>query len=155
MSAETVYGVNAPRVAHETIDGETILIDFESGAYYSIRGTGPFIWSLLSGGTTAAKIEEVLARRYPEAREALPAALEAFLAELEREELVARLPENAHPSDPSPSPADEKDLLSREEGLAFSPPILEKYTDMQDLLLLDPIHEVGEEGWPMRKPPAR
>ena len=27
-------------------------------------------------------------------------------------------------------------------------PRLDKYTDMQELLLLDPIHEVDERGWP-------
>ena len=30
----------------------------------------------------------------------------------------------------------------------FVPPTLEKYTDMQDLVLLDPVHEVDERGWP-------
>jgi hypothetical protein len=31
----------------------------------------------------------------------------------------------------------------------FDPPVLEKYTDMQHLILLDPVHEVDErEGWP-------
>lgn len=40
---------------------------------------------------------------------------------------------------PSPSP------------VPFEPPVLEKYTDMQDLLLLDPIHEVDDTGWPKRK----
>jgi hypothetical protein len=39
--------------------------------------------------------------------------------------------------------------------LAFTQPVLEVYTDMQDLLLLDPIHEVDEEaGWPSPKPPG-
>jgi hypothetical protein len=28
---------------------------------------------------------------------------------------------------------------------------LNKYTDMQDLLLLDPIHEVDAAGWPSTK----
>jgi hypothetical protein len=28
---------------------------------------------------------------------------------------------------------------------------LQKFTDMQELLLLDPIHEVDERGWPHRK----
>lgn len=27
---------------------------------------------------------------------------------------------------------------------------LTKYTDMQELLLLDPVHEVDDEGWPSR-----
>jgi len=31
---------------------------------------------------------------------------------------------------------------------AFEKPKLQKFTDMQDLLLLDPIHEVDEAGWP-------
>jgi hypothetical protein len=30
----------------------------------------------------------------------------------------------------------------------WSAPTLEVFTDMQDLLLFDPIHEVGPEGWP-------
>ena len=33
----------------------------------------------------------------------------------------------------------------------FVPPSLEKHSDIQDLLLLDPIHEVAQSGWPMRK----
>jgi len=39
-------------------------------------------------------------------------------------------------------------------GTVFAPPVLEVYTDMQDLLLLDPIHDVDETvGWPSPKPP--
>jgi hypothetical protein len=29
--------------------------------------------------------------------------------------------------------------------------LFEKYTDMQSLLIADPIHEVDEQGWPKRK----
>ncbi len=35
---------------------------------------------------------------------------------------------------------------------AFAPPRLQRYTDMQDLLLLDPIHDVDEVGWPVASP---
>jgi hypothetical protein len=31
---------------------------------------------------------------------------------------------------------------------AYEAPKLSAYTDMQELLLLDPIHEVDESGWP-------
>ena len=34
----------------------------------------------------------------------------------------------------------------------FTNPVLEKFTDMAELLLLDPIHEVDDSGWP-NKPP--
>jgi hypothetical protein len=29
---------------------------------------------------------------------------------------------------------------------------LHKYTDMEELLLLDPIHDVDETGWPNKSP---
>jgi hypothetical protein len=34
----------------------------------------------------------------------------------------------------------------------FTPPVLEVFADMRDLLLLDPIHDVAEVGWPTAKP---
>ena len=32
--------------------------------------------------------------------------------------------------------------------IPFEPPRLERYTDMKDYFLLDPIHEVDSAGWP-------
>jgi len=39
----------------------------------------------------------------------------------------------------------------RADNARFQPPTLNKYTDMRDMLLLDPIHDVGESGWPVPK----
>ncbi len=33
-------------------------------------------------------------------------------------------------------------------GQGLLKPRLETYSDMQDLILLDPVHEVDERGWP-------
>ena len=33
----------------------------------------------------------------------------------------------------------------------LKPPVLNKYTDMQDLLLIDPIHDVEAHGWPAKR----
>ena len=33
-------------------------------------------------------------------------------------------------------------------------PALERFTDMEDLLLLDPVHDVEEMGWPHVNPNA-
>jgi hypothetical protein len=30
----------------------------------------------------------------------------------------------------------------------FQPPLFEKFTDMEAMLLLDPVHDVDDEGWP-------
>jgi len=32
--------------------------------------------------------------------------------------------------------------------IEFRAPTFEKFTDMQELILLDPIHEVDQSGWP-------
>jgi hypothetical protein len=39
-------------------------------------------------------------------------------------------------------------------GKIFSVPLLQKYTDMEEMLLLDPIHEVDEQGWPSSRKPS-
>jgi hypothetical protein len=36
----------------------------------------------------------------------------------------------------------------------FTDPVIEIYTDLQDLLLLDPIHDVDDRGWPVFNPQA-
>jgi hypothetical protein len=35
-----------------------------------------------------------------------------------------------------------------DERRPFDEPVLEKFEDMQDLILLDPVFEVDEAGWP-------
>jgi hypothetical protein len=66
---------------------------------------------------------------------------------LQREELVAATENSASAS---VSPPDAASNGSK----TFEPPLLEKYTDMQDLVLLDPVHEVDSTGWPAPKPDA-
>ncbi len=39
--------------------------------------------------------------------------------------------------------------ISAGDRPAFEAPVLESYSDMQDLLLLDPIHDVDDAGWPV------
>ena len=45
-------------------------------------------------------------------------------------------------------------IVNLDRGAYYSKPILQKYTNMADLLLLNPIHEVDEQGWPQPAPYA-
>ncbi len=140
--------VNAPQVIHETIDGEVIVINLASGTYYSLRGAGADVWEVIQStpGADASTIAEALARRFDRPSDALEPEIADFLEALTREELVAAT-ENAVASIPT------LNGLPAEDGPgAFEPPLLEKYTDMQDLVLIDPVHEVGATGWPQPKP---
>ena len=67
------------------------------------------------------------------------------LRSLEAESLIRSSANGASASPPAPGASDGAALG------AFAPPAFEKFTDMEELLLLDPIHEVGDTGWP-RKP---
>ena len=40
------------------------------------------------------------------------------------------------------------------ERAPFVTPRLERYTDMQDIILLDPVHKVDSQGWPHAAAPA-
>ncbi len=44
-----------------------------------------------------------------------------------------------------------KEIQNFQKKKSFCLPIIEKYTDLEELLLLDPIHEVDESGWPKQK----
>lgn len=139
--------VNRPRVIHETIDGETIVIHMGSGTYYSLVDASAIVWELIEQQTTVEAIVDALARRYDAARGDIEAAVTRLVAELRQEDLVA----------PGAGPTLEVQATASAEASSSAPrsplPALrvEKYTDMQDLVRLDPVHEVGEAGWPHRR----
>jgi hypothetical protein len=146
------YRINMPRVAHELIDGEVIAIDFETGNYYSLNETGGFLWSLLVQGASIEQLIEAVVQNFSNSRAEVEPTIRAYVAQLEAEELVV-----ADSSDQStPASVDTQSIAVQSvnqthETAPFIPPTLEVYTDMQGLLLLDPIHEVDEQGWPVRK----
>jgi hypothetical protein len=60
------FRVDPRRVVGETIDGETILVDLETGAYYSLKGSGPEIWGLVAAGCSEDAVVEEFRRRRPD-----------------------------------------------------------------------------------------
>jgi hypothetical protein len=141
------HRVNSPNVIHETIEGEVVLIDLKTGTYYSLRGVGAAIWEDLVAGAGADEIAGDLRRRYDASDDQIADAVQTLIRELEDEGLVRA------------EAADEEavTLPTLEDGgrPPFEMPSLEKHTDMQDLILLDPVHEVGAAGWPQPNPEAR
>ena len=134
--------IDPRRIVHETVDDETIIIDFDSGSYFSLTGSGPEIWGLIAAGATVDQIGEELERRYPGAgsAETVPGLVERLVDEglvvagREADGSAVRI-------DPVDGSVD-----------GFAEPVLTKFTDLQELLLLDPIHEIDESGWPHTTP---
>lgn len=81
------------------------------------------------------------------AAESIQNGIDTFLAELYAENLIVPLPQ---------APSLQGTPATPVQKLAFQTPVIEKFTDMADLLLLDPIHEVDETaGWPRANPNTR
>lgn len=132
------------RIVHETFDDEVVVINLENGCYYSLTGSAPIIWEILDEATSGDEIAAELARRCGCRAAEVGRDVAGFLKELEAEGLVVGAPAADRPHETTP----------RQEAAAaagFARPEMKKYTDQRELLLLDPIHEVDDLGWPEKK----
>lgn len=134
------YRVRHDQIVQEDVDGEVIVIDMKSGNYYSLRDTAVDIWKLLLEGGDVATLSQVLRQTYTGNESEVTNAVKRLVAELVREDLVEAIAPAAVPDPAAGS--------TGKPVAAFAPPLFEVYTDVQDLLLLDPIHDVTESGWP-------
>jgi len=127
-------------VVAETLEGEAVRVHMGNGRYYSLRSSGAAAWSLLAAGAPVSRVTEALAAHYGVPAERVGPETAELVARLESEELLVMEPDDANDR-----PAIE---LSDEFGSAWETPQLQVYTDMEDLLLVDPVHEVADDGWP-------
>jgi Coenzyme PQQ synthesis protein D (PqqD) len=143
-SRMTGFRVNEPNVVYEVFGEEVILVNLDSGKYYSVSGTGPIIWNELVNGFGIEEIAGRIQRRYTGELETITGAVAAFVDRLTREELLVAAGDSAVRPPVTPvQPAGHRP--------PFELPIIENYDDMQDLLVLDPIHDVDASGWPVVK----
>ena len=142
MNYSQVFRINSPTIIHEIIEGEAVIINMEMGHYYSIDQTGAGIWELVDKRASADEIIQSFTQYYAGNPKTIQRSVLDFLAELQRENLI--VPATKETDDQNSS----GNVITPAERPPFTPPELHKYIDMQDLLLLDPIHEVDESGWP-------
>lgn len=143
--------INTPNVVGEEFEGEVVAVNLESGTYFSLLGSAADIWRLLSRAPATA--DEVVAGLH-ESLDCtgvdVAADVQRCLAELTGLDLITTEPDNI-PAAAVESDDDEIDLTERRP---YQPPQVEAFNDLQDILLLDPIHDVDEAGWPMAAPPT-
>lgn len=143
--------INRPKVILEAFDDEVVLVNLDSGNYYTIDKVGVDIWEYIEQG---ADTDEIV-KRVIDAHEAdsshIEVAVLEFVGELQQEGLV--VPAETQEAESPCTETAHAEAEVKAKQLGFESPILNAYTDMQDLLLLDPIHEVDDTGWPNVKPP--
>jgi hypothetical protein len=134
------YRLNDTNVVHDTIDGEVLAIRSDTGAYYSMQGPSATAWCVLISAGQLEQLAAAVAEHHGADVAVVAEALGAFASELAAEALLVEV------ADDGASVAAK--LPDDTRGQVWEPLRFEKYSDMQDLLLFDPIHEVQPAGWP-------
>ena len=135
---EKYYEINAPEVISEPMEEEMVVINLDNGCYYSLNKTAASLWNDLEQGLSIRQAAGRMAVQYGSEEAQVLADLAGFIERLLEERLIR--PALGHVQDCPP--------LAKRQGEAYIKPGLEKYADMQEMLLLDPIHEVSDAGWP-------
>lgn len=135
------YELATPAIIHERLGDEVIIISFADGNYHSLRGSAAHIWDdLVIGMTTEAIIGDV-ERSFDATGHDVRADVHAFLAVLHERGLVNPAADTGGTAAAAAPDADSR--------VQYDVPTCETFTDMHELMLLDPVHEVDPSlGWP-------
>ena len=145
-STSTVFTINTPKIVQENIDGEVVIVNLEKGHYYSLLATSSYIWENIVKGLSIEEIIQEIVQKYEGKEQEIIESVEQFIEQLQQEEIIVK---NLDSSLSQLSNLDSMATRSiKNKKIQFQLPKLEKYTDMEDLLVLDPIHDVDEMGWP-------
>ena len=129
----TLIAAARPHVIDEVFDGEAVLVQLRTGVYYSLSPAATAAWRLLADGRRPRTWPPPSAASATSSRPSRPVLLAEGLA----------VPSAAEAGEP---PAALRDVPA---GAAT----VQRFDDMQDLLLLDPIHDIDRHldgaGWPV------
>jgi hypothetical protein len=128
--------VNEPDVVYQVFPDEVVIINLRLGTYYSLDKIGADIFGMIAAGGSLHEVERLIAARWSDVP---PKFVPDFMRHLFRQGILTNVePEVSTAAEAYPA----RELQPYEE------PLLNTYDDMQALLLLDPVHDVDEQGWP-------
>lgn len=130
MTAGSVrrYSVREKEIAAKVFDEEVIIINLATNIYFSFRATGHQVWQMLDAGWSFEEMAHAFAEIYDIDDETVCSDVGNLIDELLHHGLV----------EADPARTRSQDFLASADGSGYTPPNLECYTDMQDLLALDP-----------------
>ena len=149
MNSNVPYKVNKANVVSENFDDEVVIINLDSGNYYSLEGVGFNIWSIIENGASLEIIVERVMSQYDSSNpEEINKLVSQFVAELCEEDLIIPDKTLENKDLKIPDNQNERKTIPGNPLSTLGKIVLQKYTDMQDFLLVDPIHEVEYTDWP-------
>ena len=142
------YTIHESDIVSEEINNEIVVINLETGFYYSLNKIASVIWNLISKRIPHKQILEYIILNNAVKEEIAQKDLDELLSKLIKERLIFH----------NNSTIEEKDIKDFEinneiiqKKIKYQQPYIRKHLDMQELLKMDPIHEVTDLGWPYKK----
>ena len=126
------FEIKSPEVVFDEIDGEYVIVDLASGKYFRIQGESSKLFAWIISGQELQTSSDSLSSR---------------IAEL-IDSTVRTLVDNSiiRESTTQKSAGISEEIMSFE----LNEFVIEEFTDLQDIIGLDPIHEVDlNQGWPI------
>jgi hypothetical protein len=133
--------INRTGISFERLDGEVVIISFETGKYFNSNGTAADLLYLIEHGVSQEKWEQILDLSFVNFRSDSE-EIAGFLSHAIEERILIAGMATANSN---------IDLPSDYERGEWSVPRLSVFDDLADLLLVDPIHDTSTEGWPKTK----
>ena len=135
MGNET-FKINDSKIISETLEGETILINLETGHYYSLNKTATIVWEKIQSKASMVSIAGFFKGHEKDISE--------FIESLVTGGLIIK----ANDSIASVNGSSTAGAIFDGDYIV---PVMTKYDDMKEMLLADPIHDVDNAGWPKLK----
>ena len=132
-----MYKLNEEKMFYDVADGVAVIIDFTTGVYFGFNSFGTAVIDALLSGADEKLLAEALLKK-----SGCPADIENtvadFSAKLLEKEIIVKC-------DGEASACEVKDEFLSE---GFKPEF-DEFSEVQDLIMADPIHEVdASQGWP-------
>ena len=141
MTYDQHFRTDTNQVSFERFEDETVAVQFETGNYYSLNRSADIVWDLFIKGLSLNEVLNNLQLYFSGYSNVFENDIEEFVQNLLKEKLIVQMEEDETiVSDWNPSHAGPL--------VPYEKPRIETFSDMKDLLLLDPIHDVDETGWP-------
>jgi len=142
MTDKMRYAKFDNNILSDVFGEEVVLVNLDSGMYYSLRGSATQIWIRLFNQYSLIEILADLIQIYQVTENQLNADINLFVTQL----LELKIIKTATDAERK-----EIDFISKDILIDYSTPVVEIFSDMQEILLLDPVHDVDKSGWPISR----
>jgi hypothetical protein len=142
MEGNLRFSIFDNNIISDVFGEEVVLVNLETGVYYSLRASATQVWIRLQNNYSVDEVVAELSSIYESDRSILTHDIISFIQQLVEKNLIKE------------SSLIEKINIPTNQNsakLAYLAPVLEIFSDMQEILLLDPVHDVDKAGWPVSK----